>query len=283
MITNQASRTALGAAMLRAAHQFVDLPPVFVDPLALRILGAESEAELRTAGERWTSRTAAALRAFVAVRSRTSEDHFAAAYARGVRQYVVVGAGLDTFAYRHAYDGLTVVEVDHPATQADKRARLADARLAIAEHTTLAPVDFERETLRDGLARAGLDFARPAFFTWLGVTPYLTRDAIHQTLQVIARAAPGSELAFDFAEPPPPSGEVAEARAALAQRVSEQGEPFRSELIPDELRDELAAVGFSRVALAGPAALNARYFADPGAGRDDGLRLRSGHMAHAWV
>lgn len=279
MITNQASRTALGAAMLRAAHQLIDHPPVFVDPLALRILGAAAEAELRTPGERAMSRGVAPLRAFVSVRSRTSEDHFAAAYTRGVRQYVVVGAGLDTFAYRHAYADLRVIEIDHPATQADKRARLVEAKLELGEATTLAPVDFERETLADGLARAGLDLARPAFFTWLGVTPYLTRDAIHRTLTVIARAAPGSELAFDFAEPPPASGEVAEARAALAQRVSDQGEPFRSELVPDELRDELTAVGFSRVELAGPDALNARYFPD----RDDGLRLRSGHMAHAWV
>ena len=279
MITNQASRTALGAAMLRAAHQLVDHPPVFVDPLALRILGGEAEAQLRAPDERAMSQGAAALRAFIAVRSRTTEDHFAAAYARGVRQYVVVGAGLDTFAYRHAYDQLAVAELDHPATQADKRARLVEARLEISDGTTLAPIDFAHETLRDGLARAGIDLARPAFFTWLGVTPYLTRDAIHQTLRVIASCARGSELAFDFIEPVPANSEIAEARAQLAQRVSDQGEPFKSELAPDELRGELTAVGFTRVEIVGWEALNARYFVD----RADGLRLRSGHMAHAWV
>src|ERR1700744_833636 len=148
MEANQPSRTAQGAAMHRAAHQILDRPPVFEDPLALKIIGPEAEAELRNGNDPRTDRRAAGLRAFIAARSRFSEDTLAEGVAKGVRQYVLLGAGLDTFAYRAArnYPGLAVFEVDHPATQGWKRERLAQAGLTLPDALTFAPVNFETAT-----------------------------------------------------------------------------------------------------------------------------------------
>lgn len=257
-----ASQTALGAALYRAAHQLCDHPRVFDDPLALAIVGGEAEAGT----ERWTGAAVAGLRAFLAVRSRATEDAFAEARARGVHTYVVLGAGLDTFGYRTDAD---VIELDHPATQAWKRARLAAAGIAVPPTVRHVAIDFEREALADVLDRLAIG---PAFFAWLGVTPYLTREATRATLAAIA-AQPGREVMFDFLVP----GQRA-LRAPLAARTAAVGEPLRNEYEPDELARELAACGFARSELADHAQLQARYLA----GRSDGLTLRGGHLAHAW-
>jgi methyltransferase (TIGR00027 family) len=276
MEANQPSRTAQGAALHRAAHQLVDQPPVFADPLALRIVGDEAAGELREG--RQALAESRFLRAFIATRSRFTEDSLAEAYASGVRQYAILGAGLDTFAYERAkrFDGLSIFEIDHPATQGWKRARLGEAGIAIPDSVTYAPVDFERDTLRDGLARTGFDFARPAFFAWLGVTPYLTRDAILATLGFIASLKPGSGVVFDYAQAPGASAHF----EAMAARVAALGEPFRSLLDPAELERDLARLGFTRIENLGADALNARYFRD----RTDGLKLAGrGHLMRAGV
>ena len=172
MQPGQPSRTALGAATHRALHQVLEGGRVFADPLAARILGKDLEAAIREAEGDPLRR---ALRLFIAVRTRFAEDALMAAMARGVRQLVVLGAGLDTFAYRAGQvEGLRIFEVDHPATQAWKRQRLSEAGIEVPPALTFAPVDFERETLGEGLAAAGFDPSRPAFFTWLGVVPYLS-------------------------------------------------------------------------------------------------------------
>lgn len=276
MEANRPSLTAHGAALHRAAHQIVDIPPIFTDPLALRILGPEAVDELRSGRERHTQPAASRMRAFLAARSRYTEDCFAEAAARGVNQYVVLGAGLDTFAYRTERRGLRIFEVDHPATQGWKRERLASAGIGIPETLTYAPVDFEHETLHDGLARAGLDFGRPAFFAWLGVVPYLSREAIEATLGFVVREMKrASEILFDYAEPMEDRNAAqSRALAELAKRVAEIGEPLRSFFKPEDLRRDLRALGFSVVEDADAAALNAKYFRE----RKDGLAL--GGAAH---
>ena len=281
MQDNQPSRTAQGAAMHRAAHQLVDQPPVFADPLALRIIGEGAATELREGRDVRAMTQSTGLRAFIATRSRFTEDCLSEAMARGVRQYVLLGAGLDTFAYRAPREGLHVYEVDHPATQSWKRQRLADVSIAAPDWVTYAPVDFERETLRDGLARAGFDFAKPAVFAWLGVTPYLTRDAVMSTLAFVASLAKGSEVAFDYAEPTEShDAQQREHFEAMATRVAASGEPFRSFFEPRSLARNVKAIGFSFVEDLDAAALNARYFH----GRADGLSLRGrAHLLHARV
>jgi len=280
LVTDRPSLTAQRAAIYRAAHQLVDIPPVFGDPLALRIVGAHAESELRAGREPRAAPQAASLRAFIAARSRYAEDRFADAFDHGLRQYVVLGAGLDTFAYRGRFEHVRVFEVDHPATQGWKRQRLGETAIAIPESVVYAPVDFEQETVREGLARAGFDFARPAFFAWLGVTPYLTRNAIMATLGTIAMATrPGSEIVFDFATPQGEQDRGRTWRLTLAARLGSIGEPLNSSLAPTELEADVGALGFSGSEVADSDALNALYFD----GRTDGLVLRGGHIMRAWV
>lgn len=265
------SRTAERVALRRATHQLLDRPPVFDDPLALRILGPSIEAALRgnpASEDRhpWH----ALLRAFVAVRSRIAEDEIAHAQARGVRQVVILGAGLDTFAYRHPGADLRVFEVDYPATQDWKRARLADAGIAVPANLTFTPVDFERTALGDAFAAAGFALAEPAAFTWLGVTPYLERRAIDATLRFVAARPAGSVVVFDYGIAPELLS-IGERLAfdALARRVAVAGEPLRTTFDPAELAAFLRGLGFRAVDDPTPAELNARYFA----GRRDGLRV----------
>jgi methyltransferase (TIGR00027 family) len=276
------SRTAQGAAMHRAAHQLLDRPVIFEDPLALKIIGPESAEEIRQGVARQSKPESGGLRAFLSVRSRFTEDSFAAAYERGARQYVLLGAGLDTFAYRAVsrFAGVTVFEVDHPATQNWKRERLREVGIAIPGIVTYAPVDFERETLRDGLTRANFDFGRPAFFAWLGVVPYLSREAVMGTLSFVGQTMKsGSEIVFDYPTPADPSDKSSRFEE-MAKRVAALGEPFRSAFEPAELKQDLAKAGYSLVEDMDSRALNALYFQ----GRSDGLSLRGrGHIMRAKV
>jgi methyltransferase (TIGR00027 family) len=272
------SRTAQRVAMRRAAHQLLDQPRVFDDALAVAIAGPESErpsdAQLPYARS---------LRAFLVVRSRYAEDQLARAVERGIRQYVVLGAGLDTFAYRNPYQstGLHVFEVDHPATQEWKRAQLHAAGIAIPEEMTFAAVDFERESLEEGLLAAGFRKPQPALFSWLGVTPYLSRPAFDATIQFIARMPSGSGAVFDYAVERSLLSPVQQlALDALAARVARAGEPFQLFFDPAALASDLARLGFGDIEDLNCDQINARYFA----GRADGLAVSgAGRLLYAQV
>ena len=203
MIEARPSRTAMRVVLRRAAHQLFDNPKVLDDPVALSIVGPEAVSKLGAEPGGYRGRVGRALRAFMAVRSRFAEDELARSVGRGTTQYVVLGAGLDTFAYRNPYgEGmLRVFEVDYPATQEWKRRRLAAGAIPIPSSLTFAPVDFERQTLPDGLRDAGFDPRKPAFFSWLGVTMYLTREAISSTFRFVASTPPGGGIALDYAIP----------------------------------------------------------------------------------
>jgi len=275
------SRTARRVAIRRAAHQLLDHPRVLDDPLALRIIGSEAENALRS-DPKEDHAFSRAFRAFMAARSRYAEDELARAVALGVRQFVVLGAGLDTFAYRNPYPGLRVFEVDHPATQSWKREQLQAARITIPQSLTFVPIDFEQQTLADGLEHGGFDASAAAFFSWLGVTPYLTRDACMITLSFIARMPAGSGVVFDFAVDPAllNTGQK-QALDALSKRVARYGEPLQLFFDPGKLQDELKAMGFHSIEFLQGKELNARYFKD----REDGLLVRGsiGHLMGAWV
>lgn len=269
--------------MHRAAHQLFDRPLVFEDALALAVIGWEAEAELRR-GQDWHGHAAPGLRAFIVGRSRLIEDLLAEAARRGIGQYVVLGAGLDTYGYRQSQSRppLSIFEVDHPATQAWKLARLKEAALAIPANVFHAPVDFEREPLDAGLRSAKFDFDKPVFVAWLGVTPYLSRDAVMATLGFVAsRLGKGSEIVFDYAEPVDVPDRSHRVRFdALSARVARAGEPFRTLFDPETLARDVKALRFSILQDWDAPALNARYFA----GRSDGLRIAGrGHCLHARV
>lgn len=275
MKENCPSVTALRVAMRRAAHQVIDDPTVFSDPLALRIVGAETEPE-KSLDPRWFEKTPieTRLRAFLVARSRCAEDGLAEAIKRGVRQYVVLGAGLDTFAYRNAFpaDVLQVFEVDHPATQAWKRTRLEEAGISVPPTVTFCPVDFDAKTLEQGLSRGSFDARKSAFFSWLGVTPYITSSAVTATLRFVASLPAGSGIVFDYMILPSLLNAI-QRRAfdGLAGRVAAAGEPFLSFFDPSFLEGSLSEMGFHTIENLGPEALNARYFQ----GRTDELRVGS--------
>jgi methyltransferase (TIGR00027 family) len=275
------SKTALRVAIRRAAHQLLDEPRVLDDPLALRIIGAEAEEALRSNPKEHHA-FSRAFRAFMAARSRYAEDELARAVEHGVTQYVVLGAGLDTFAYRNLHPGLRVYEVDHPATQGWKREQLQAAGIAIPPSLTFVPIDFERQTLADGLAQSEFDATAAAFFSWLGVTPYLTRDACMATLSFIAKMPAGSGVVFDFAvDPALLNAGQRQALDALSARVARYGEPFQLFFDPEKLQHELKAMGFHHTEFLQGKQLNERYFRD----RKDGLLVRGsiGHLMGAWV
>ena len=274
------SKTAQRVAIRRAAHQLLDQPRVLDDPLALRIIGPEAAEELQTNPKEHHA-FSRAFRAFMAARSRYAEDELTRAVEHGVAQYVVLGAGLDTFAYRNPHPGLRVFEVDHPATQAWKREQLREAGIAIPQSLTFVPIDFEQQTLADGLARSGLNASAAVFFSWLGVTPYLTREACMTTLSFIARMPAGSGVVFDFAvDPALLNAGQRQALDALSERVARYGEPFQLFFDPEKLQDELKSLGFQRTELLQREQINARYFKD----RKDGLLVRGGlgHLMGAW-
>ena len=267
------SRTALGAASHRAAHQLLDQPLVFEDPLALKILGAERVKAIARNVDRYQTAGSRAMRAFLVTRSRYAEDELAQAVSAGTRQYIVLGAGLDTFALRNPFGtGVRVLEVDHPATQAWKRAQLAEQAIAIPPSVAFVPVDFEQHSLGLELRRAGFRADRPAFISWLGVTMYLTHDAVFQTLRYVASScARGSRIVFDFSIPDDAlSASERRARAARAERVAAIGEPWISHFDPAPLAAKLEQMGFSEARSIGAAEANLRYFSN----RADDFRYR---------
>jgi len=245
----------------------------------VRLIGSGYARDLDRAMER----VARDFRAFMAARSRFVEDRLAEAVAQGVAQYVVLGAGLDTFAYRNPFPSLNVFEVDFPATQEWKRGLLHRAAIAVPDSLTFVALDFEQKALAEGLAEAGFDNRKPAYFGWLGVVPYLTLPAFRATLSDIARLPKGTAITFDFVFPPEmltPERRVIFDR--LAQRVSAAGEPFRLFFTPAQLESELRAAGFRRIEQVDTDRINDLYFHN----RTDGLKLSPvgiGMLATAWV
>jgi methyltransferase (TIGR00027 family) len=202
------------------------------------------------------------MRMFIAVRTRFAEDSLAAAVDRGISQLVILGSGLDTYAYRGPLrDRLRVIEVDHPSTQAWKRQRLSAAGIALPETLTFAPIDFERETLAEGLKRAGFDPGQPTFFTWLGVVPYLTEDSVWSTLSYIASLQREAHVVFDYSNPPDSlPDEVRVMHDTRAARVAGLGEPWVTYFHSSELAGKLKDAGFREVEDLGPRQIVSRYF-----------------------
>jgi methyltransferase (TIGR00027 family) len=278
------SRTALRVALRRAAHQLYDRPLVFEDPIAIPILGAEYAEELRRTpdpapGEKLRP-FSIGMRAYLVARSRYAEDNLAIAVRDGVTQYVLLGAGLDTFAHRNPYPQLRVFEVDHPSTQAWKRELLAQSALPHPSSLVYAPVDFECESLPERLVAPGFDPAQKTFFAWLGVVPYLTLEAFRATIRFVAAQPPGSGIVFDYGQPRHVlSLREQLAHDSLAARVKLAGEPFQLFFTPKEAARELA--DFYNIEDLGSAELNSLYFAN----RTDQLCLLGGaaRMLSAWL
>jgi methyltransferase (TIGR00027 family) len=243
------SQTALMAAAARAAHLIVDHEPViFADELAAVLLGDQADELISYHRAHGTHLVLSCARAQVLCRSRFTEDHLATCVRAGLTQYVILGAGLDSFAYRSAPGPVRVFEVDHPATQRWKRAHLASAGITVPDTVSFAALDFERDSLASRLAQAGFDPSRPALVSWLGVTMYLTQAAIGQTIAEISGFAPGTQLVTDYMLPAGLRDDTGDAYAALvAPAAAERGEPWLTFLAPDDMSALLAGHGFGAV------------------------------------
>jgi methyltransferase (TIGR00027 family) len=246
MKPDEPSRTALMIARQRAAHQVLDHGSILDDPFAMKILGEDEKDVLQFAN---AHPLASIGRLFTTARSRIAEDALSEAVERGVRQIVILGAGLDTFALRNPHGALEVriYEVDHPATQRWKLERLAEAQIALPPWLLLVPVDFERDDLGEKLAAAGFQQNSPTFFTWLGVVPYLTQDAIGRTLGYVS-SIPNSEVVFDYMEPAESfSGELREIEKARTEQLKKMGERSLSRFEPAGIRALLGSHRFCAI------------------------------------
>lgn len=271
------SETALRAARARARHQILDRPRMLDDPFALSILGEQEEAAIRASTSQG-GLVARALRGGIVARSRIAEDALARSLRDGMRQYVVLGAGLDTFALRADATpaDLRVFEVDHPDTQRWKRQLLANAGIAVPQRLEFVPVDFMVQALGPALAASGFDASRPAFLSWLGVTMYLPRTAMMDTLRFVASLAPSTRIAFDCVYRPSPfnlPGHL--VLRALSRRFARMGEPWHIHLQPRQLAGELRALGFRQVETISTSDMRRRALGE----RANGLRVNGGRLS----
>ncbi|MBV8360431.1 MAG: class I SAM-dependent methyltransferase [Deltaproteobacteria bacterium] len=290
------SFTAIASAMLRAAHLLWDDPPkIFEDTFALQLSGCESEAALcaqldlidaefaRSMSPVSALTMRRSMTATVCMRSRYVEEKVDQAIGQGVSQYVILGAGLDSFAYRRSdvSTALRVFEVDHPATQAWKLNRLKEAGIDLPPNLILVAIDFEKQSLIDRLRMNGYRTDAPGLFSWLGVTVYLTHDAIFGTLRTIATLAAGTEIIFQFTVPKELVDEETQRfLAVVAAAGTARGEPYRSSFEPSGLVERVKKLGFADVSDFSPEEARLRYFT----GRADGLRpLTSEHFMRARV
>ena len=277
MINGEPSFTAFTSAAARAAHLIVDREPViFADTAAEAMLGERAAELTGYHRQHGTHPVLAGARAQVTCRSRYTEDSLAAAIGRGTAQYVILGAGLDTFAIRSPLAGqVRVFEIDHPATQEYKQ------QVAGASHAAYVPLRFGIDSLHRELSRAGFDFGAPAFAAWLGVTMYLDAEAIGQTLAVLGGFAPGSELVVDFMLPPGLRDAPGEDYARqVGHAAAERGEPWVSPFSPAQMAGLLTQHGF------GPPRDVRQQDMVPAAAwqRDDALRpAELSRIAHARV
>jgi methyltransferase (TIGR00027 family) len=268
-------------ALRRAAHQLYDAQPLVLDdPIAVPMLGTTYSEELRRTPTRPDRPFSVGLRAFLVARSRYAEDNLAHATRHGIMQYVLLGAGLDTFAHRNPYPHLRVFEVDHPATQQWKRELLETGSLPSPENLTYVPVDFEHESLPQQLYSAGFNPQVPTFFAWLGVVPYLTLEAFRSTINFIAAQPLGTGVVLDYGQPRSALPFLERlAHDSLAARVQLAGEPFQLFFTPSEIAAELTV--FRNREDLGSDEINTRYFAN----RTDNLKLlgSAGRLLSAWL
>jgi methyltransferase (TIGR00027 family) len=267
------SFTAEGAAVMRALHQTLDgQPKILDDPISVRLVDPHSDiyksrVELL---ERLPEPTRLRFRATFVMRSRYAEDCLVEAFGNGVRQYVLLGAGLDTFAYRQPSwaSSLRIFEVDHPATQRWKRRRLTEASVCMPDNVRFVSVDFEKTSLATALSQAGQDLSAATFFSMLGVSQYLTEAALDQTLKLVLSTPAPSEIVFSFvaSDAVLPADDVARVRAFTAQFAA-IGEPWLSRFDPERLVAKLRDMGFPRIFHLTPEEANRRYFQN----RRDGL------------
>lgn len=284
MEENQISLTAIMAAYLRAYHSMYDDPKIFDDFLAYEMIPEENRKLIE---EGFINSVKLSDPGFAALppdlagalarvmpglsglchtlgRSRYAEDSLEKAINQGVKQYVILGAGLDTFAFRRRdlLNSLKVFELDHPFTQSFKRSRIEELGWDVPEGLHFVPVDFTKDNLLSGLVKSPCDSRLKSLFSWLGVSMYLTREEIFKTLTAVREITPtGSTVIFDYLDKVAFDSENAAPRIRKAMFMAVYaGEPMQTGFDPDNLHNELSGIGFRLVENLRPADFQERYF-----------------------
>lgn len=270
MTDNQSSKTAEAAAAIRAMHYLYEQQHIIADPFARDLTNWRWQAILSNPILPYLLKTTVMKPIYSAVggqilsRSRYAEDKLSKAIENGIRQYVILGAGMDSFALRQPdlKDKVMVFEIDHPATQATKRERLLKKYGKLPENLVFVPVDFEQQTVADALKQTKFMSNQPAFFSWIATTFYLTRESIYHTLNSIAGyAARNSEIVFDYSIADSclsPEGKIESAETK--RFVARQGEVYVSNFDHDEIKDEVCRLGYELMEQATPDVLQKMYF-----------------------
>ncbi|MEZ4683533.1 MAG: class I SAM-dependent methyltransferase [Caldilineaceae bacterium] len=275
MAEKQISSTAMFTTMLRAVHQTTDSEPkILVDPVSVKLAEQFEGTAMWAAFGSLPAPLLRVIREALVLRNRFTEDVLQEVAIGDQCQYVILGAGFDTFAYRQPswVKGTRIFEVDHPATQEAKRTVLHEASISVPENLYFCPVDFQQTSLRNALAEASFEFDVPSVFSWLGVTQYITQAAIQSTLEFIRSLPQSSTVVLSFI----PIDAVLDEKerqfiAEFERLAAARGEPFLSRFDPKNLQKLLGYIGFSRVSYLSPEEAQERYFK----GRADGLAAPS--------
>lgn len=256
MAIENISRTAVGTAYMRAAHLMIDSKPwILEDTIALRLIGAGAPNIINSSRKKYQESYYVNLRSHVLLRSRFAEDRLRESLERGVCQYIILGAGLDSFAFRQP-EWVTkcwIFEIDFNETQMFKRKMLLESGIEIPNNVSLIAIDFEKESLYESLTKSNVDFTRPSFFSWLGVSMYLTTNTINNVLKIITLFPQGTEIVLTYAN-------KGAAKSRAENRADELGEKWESKFTDVEIVELLKAAGFSQVYLLDRADTQARYF-----------------------
>lgn len=267
--TNNAKPSSQAVAVWRAVHQLLEIPSIFNDSVAIPILG-DAKTDVMNKLESYKDPLSTAMRVAIAVRSRFAEDEREQVFQAGTYQYVILGAGLDTYAYRSKNKNERVFEVDLPNTQSMKIARLQQEKIHSTCSVTYVACDFEAGALEKFLLAAGFDKNQKTFFSWLGVMPYLNAAAIEQSLTFIRSCACGSTLVFDYMVDPNNLSDIEKMVIdILSVQLAAGGEPLKSFFDPQLLAKKLTDSGFTKIEDISSEYLNERYLAS----REDGLRV----------
>lgn len=261
MEKHAASATSLGVASLRAAHQLIDNEPLLLkDPVILQLMGPIWSRRVRENPAAYERPELKHLRSHVVLRSRFAEDQLQIAWENGIRQYLILGAGLDTFSWRQpaGLQSLQIFELDHPATQAQKLQDIGQLGLALPENVHFIPADLESMALQEVLDQHGFDASQPSFISWLGVMVYLSMEAIDEVLEMVCKLPAGSRIVFTFSQ----RREQNEQPDSLGARAAALGEPWKTFFNPEELRARLLDHGFSEVSFLEPADAARLYYQD---------------------
>jgi methyltransferase (TIGR00027 family) len=287
MKSNRHSSTAEATAAVRAWHRLNHEPLILDDPHALDMTSSAWRVICKNALLTWlvferVLKVLQPVAAEIISRSRYTEDKLEESLRNGIRQYVLLGAGFDTFALRRPdlLRMLQMYEVDHPLSQSVKMERLRKLAPVLPDNLEFVPVDFENETLADALTQSGYHNEQPAFFSWLGVVQYLAPESVFGTLESLSQvAAPGSEVVFDYLIPRDRIGQRdAPVMTRLERFTARRGEPLSSTFTPEEMESELRQRGFEILENLSPAEQQQRYFT----GRSDSLRPFDGwYLMHA--